>query len=71
MQHFITLLFGKIAFTQPRGVLDQCPVETYDSPTKPIPRRDGVSLQNAVVAMLVMCALNSKYITDSVASKAP
>ena len=31
---------------------------------------DGVSLQNAVVAMLVKCALNSKKSTDSVTSKA-
>ena len=32
-------------------------------------RWDGVLLQNAVVPMLVKCALNSKYITDSVTSK--
>ena len=31
----------------------------------------GISLQNAVVAMLVKCALNSKEIIDSVTSKAP
>ena len=29
-------------------------------PTKCKPRWDGVSLQNAVVALLVKCALNSK-----------
>ena len=27
MQHSITLLLGKIALTQPGGVLDHCPVE--------------------------------------------
>ena len=53
-------------------MLDHCPVEkTNCSPTKHKPRWDGVSLQNAVVAMLVKCTLNSKSITDSVTSKAP
>jgi hypothetical protein len=27
MQHFITLLLGQIALTQPGGVLGYCPVE--------------------------------------------
>ena len=59
MQHSISLLLGQIALTQPRGVLGHCPVEkTNDSPTQT--RWDGVSLQNAVVTMLVKCALNSK-----------
>ena len=42
---------------------------TNDSPTKC--KWNGVLLQNAVVAMMVKCALNSKWITDSVTSKAP
>ena len=49
MQHFITLLLGKIALTLPGGV--------WDTPSRS--RWDGVSLQNAVVDMLVTCALNS------------
>ena len=56
MQHSITLLLGQIALTQPGGVLGHCPVEEQMI----VPLRDGVSLQNAVVAMLVKCALNSK-----------
>ena len=35
-------------------------LKTNDSPTKPYTKWDGVSLQNAVGAMLVKCALNSK-----------
>ena len=54
MQHSITLLLGQIARTQLKGVLGHCPVEKAQT------RWDGVSLQNAVVAMLVKCALNSK-----------
>ena len=34
-------------------------------------RWDGEALQNAVLTMLVKCAFNSKYITDSVTIKAP
>jgi hypothetical protein len=53
MQQSITVLLGQIALTQSGGVLGHCPVEKQT-------RWDGVSLQNAVVAMLVKCALNSK-----------
>ena len=53
MQHSITLLLGQIALTQPGGVLGHCPVEKQMG-------WDGVLLQNAVVGMLVKCALNSK-----------
>ena len=61
MQHSITLLLGQIALTQPGGVLGHCPVEKQMTvPLKTQTRWDGVSLQNAVVAMLVTCALNSK-----------
>ena len=65
MQYSITRI-GQILLTQP-VVLGHCPVEKQMI----VPRRDGVSLQNAVVDMLVKCALNSKLITDSVTSKAP
>jgi hypothetical protein len=38
MQHSITLLLGKVALTQPGGLVGHCPVEkTNDSPTKPKP----------------------------------
>ena len=57
MQHSITLLLVKIALTQPGGVLGHCPVEKQVIAQT---RWDGVTLQNAVVAMLVKCALNSK-----------
>jgi hypothetical protein len=55
MQPSITLIFGKIALTWPGGVLRHCPVEKQMQT-----RWDGVSLQNAVVDMLVKCALNLK-----------
>ena len=62
MQLSITLLLGQIALTQPGGVLGQCPVEKQM--IVPLSANqmgwDGVSLQNAVVALLVKCALNSK-----------
>ena len=57
MQHSITLLLGQIALTQPGGVLCHCPVEKQMIGQS---RWDGVSLHNAVVAMMVKCALNSK-----------
>ena len=50
MQHSITPLLDQIALTQPGGVFWVI-VQT---------RWDGVSQQNAMVAMLVKCALNSK-----------
>ena len=58
MQHSITLLLGQITLTQPGSVLCHCPVEKQHMIAQT--RWDGVSLQNAVVAMLVKCALNSK-----------
>jgi hypothetical protein len=62
MQLSITLLFGQIALTQHGGVLGQCPVEKQTIVPLSANRKgwDGVSLQNAVVALLVKCALNSK-----------
>jgi hypothetical protein len=57
MQHSITLLLDQIALTQPGGVLGQCPVEKRMVAQT---RWNGVSLQNALVAMLVKCPLNSK-----------
>ena len=73
MQHSITLLHGQIALTQHGGVLGHCPVEKQMIAPLIVPqtRWDGVSLQNALVAMLVKCALKCKYITDRVTSKAP
>ena len=60
MQHSITIIIGKIALSQSGGVLGHCPVEKQMivplSPTQ----WDGILLQNAVVAMLVKCGLNSK-----------
>ena len=58
MQPSITLLLGQIALTHPGGVLGHCRVEKHM--IVPQTRWDGVLLQNAVVAMLVKCALNSK-----------
>ena len=56
MQHSITLLLGQIALTQPGGVLGHCPVEKKQMIVPLSANRwDGVSLQNAVVAMLVVC----------------
>ena len=55
MQNSFTLLLGQIALTQPGGVLGHCPVEKQMQTTQ-----DGVLLQNAVVALMVKCALNSK-----------
>ena len=49
MQHYITLLLGQIALTQ------------HGAQT----RWDGVSLQNAVVAMLVKCALKNKSVSPA------
>ena len=51
MQHFITLLLGG-------GVLGHCPVEKQMIVPLSQTRWDGVSLQNAVEAMLVKRALN-------------
>ena len=53
MQRSITLFLGQIALTQLGGVF-------WVIVPKAQTRWDGVSLQNAVVAMLVKCALNSK-----------
>ena len=53
MQHSITLLLGQIALTQPGSVLGHCPVEKQMI----VPLSAN---QNAVVAMLVKCVLNSK-----------
>ena len=51
MQHSITLHLGKIALTQPGGVLGHCPDE----------KQIIVPLSaKAVVDMLVKCDLNSK-----------
>ena len=44
--------------TQPGGMLGHCPVEKQMIVPLSTNRWDGVSLQNAVVAMLVKCALN-------------
>ena len=60
MQHSITLLLRQIVLTQPGGVLGHCPVEKQIIVPLSETRRDGVSMQNAVVAILVKCALNSK-----------
>jgi hypothetical protein len=71
MQHSITLLLGQIALTQPGGVLGRCPVKKQmivPLNARQMGRRNAT---DAVVAMLVKCALNSKYITDSVTSKTP
>ena len=59
MQHSITLLV-QIALTQPGGVLGHCPVEKQMTVPLNAIRWDGISLQNAVAAMLVKCAFNSK-----------
>ena len=58
MQHSITLILVQISLTQPGGLLGHCPVEKQI--IVPQTRWDCISLQNAVVAMLVKCALNSK-----------
>ena len=55
MQHTITLLLGQIAHTKPIGVLGHCPGEKQMIVPLSQTRWDGVSLQNAVVAMLVKC----------------
>ena len=60
MQDSITVLLGQIALTQPGGVLGHCPVEKQMIVPQAQTRWDAVSLQNAVVAMMVKCALNSK-----------
>ena len=60
MQHSITLLLGQIVLTQPGGVLGYCPVEKQMIVPLSATRWDGISLQNALVAMLVKCALISK-----------
>ena len=51
MQHSITLLLGKIALTQPGGVLGHCPVEKKMISLSP--NQIEWRVQNAVVAMLV------------------
>ena len=58
MQHSITLLLGQIALTQPEGVLGHCPVEKQIIVL--LSAKQMGWLQNAVVAMVVKCALNSK-----------
>jgi hypothetical protein len=58
MQHSITLLLGQIAFTQPGGVF--WVIVLLEKQMIAQTRWDGVPLQNAVVAMLVKCALNFK-----------
>ena len=62
MQHSITILLGQIALIQPGGVLGHRPVEKLM--IIPLSANQmgwhGISLQNAVVTMLVKCALNSK-----------
>ena len=60
MQHSITFLLGQIALTPLGVVLGHCPVEKQMKVPLSATRWDGVSLQNAVVTMLVKCALNSK-----------
>ena len=57
MQHSITLLLGQIALTQPGGVLGHCHVEKQMIVGL---SANQMGWQNAVVAMLVKCALNSK-----------
>ena len=61
MLHSITLLLGQKALTLPGGVfwVIDCPVEKMIVPLRRT-RWDGISLQNAVVAMLVKCAFKSK-----------
>ena len=57
MQHSITFLLGQIALTQPT----QCwVIVLLEKQMKAQTRWDGISLLNAVVAMLVKCALNPK-----------
>ena len=58
-QHSISLLLGDIALTQPEGTLGNCPVEKQMIVPLSPNQRDGLSLQNAVVAMLVKRELNS------------
>ena len=58
MQHSITLLLGQIALTQTGGEMGHCPVEKQM--IVPLSANQMGLLQNAVVAMLVKCALNSK-----------
>jgi hypothetical protein len=60
MQHSISLHLGQIALILPGGVLGHCPVEKQMIVALDQTRWEGLSLQNAVVAMLVKCALNSK-----------
>jgi hypothetical protein len=60
MQHSITLLLGQIAIKKPGGMACHCPVEHFFYSHLAQTRWDGVLLQNAVVAMLVKCDLNSK-----------
>jgi hypothetical protein len=68
MQHFLTLLLDQIALTQPGGVLGHCPVENQMI-VGLCPNQMGWGIAaESVVAMLVKCALNSKYF---VTSKAP
>jgi hypothetical protein len=56
MQHS-SLLLGQIALTQPGDVLGHYPVKKEI--IVPL-SANHMGLQNAVVAMLVKCALNSK-----------
>jgi hypothetical protein len=53
MQHSITFHLCEIALTKPGGVLGHCPVEKQMIVPLSTTRWDDVSLQNAVVAMLV------------------
>ena len=61
LMHFsITLLLGQIALTHSGDVLGHCPAEKQMIVPLSANQMGGVLLQNAVVAMLVKCALNSK-----------
>ena len=61
MKHSITLLLGQVALYTTWGcVLGHCPVEEQICYIPSKRSGDGVSLQNAVEAMLVKYALCSK-----------
>ena len=60
MQHFITLLLGQIALTQPGGVLGHCPVEKQMIVPLKANQMELCIVQNAVEAIMVKCALNSQ-----------
>ena len=60
MHHSITLLLHQITLTQPRGVLGHCPVDKQIIVPLRTNQMGWHITRNAVVAMLVKCALNSK-----------